>query len=333
LDDGAGGNGGGIRNDGDCLLEDCIIDGNEAGFGGYPDGNAGGFGGNGGNGGGIFNSGTLIVDECIIGENAAGLGASGGDSEGGPDGSGGNGGSGNGYGAVAGGSGGSGGGICTGGLTTLTSCTITLNVCGAGGNAGSGSILSLDGQVVSGPSGGSGGSGGGILNDADTNSVVIRNSLIVQNSVNVGGEPGTNYSYGLAPSPPVPPPITIQMAVGNPGSNGTGFDLAGNFTSQGCDLISTGDGSTGFTNGVMADQVGTDASPIDPQLGPLQMNGGFMPTHALLWGSPAIDQGKCFGVHTDQRGRHRPYIYSSIPRPHGGDGSDIGAFELDVRMN
>jgi hypothetical protein len=63
----------------------------------------------------------------------------------------------------------------------------------------------------------------------------------------------------------------------------------------------------------------------------IEGNGGFTPTHALFWGSPAIDQGKCFGVHRDQRGRFRPYIYSSISKPPGGDGSDIGAFELETR--
>ena len=104
--------------------------------------------------------------------------------------------------------------------------------------------------------------------------------------------------------------------------------MAGAFTSDGFNFISTGDGSTGFVNGVNADQVGTDASPLDPLLGPLQMNGGFTPTHALLWGSPAIDQGNCFGIHRDQRGNNRPHNFSGIPQPPGGDGSDIGAFEL-----
>jgi hypothetical protein len=58
------------------------------------------------------------------------------------------------------------------------------------------------------------------------------------------------------------------------------------------------------------------------------MNGGPTPTHALLSGSPAIDQGNSFGVHTDQRGHHRPYNYTAIPNAPGGDGSDIGAFEM-----
>jgi hypothetical protein len=93
-------------------------------------------------------------------------------------------------------------------------------------------------------------------------------------------------------------------------------------------LIGMGEGSTGFTNRRKADQIGSVMSPIDPLLGPLEMNGGFTPTHALLWGSPAIDQGKCFGIHEDQRGERRPYDYPSILNAPGGDGSDIGALEL-----
>ena len=58
----------------------------------------------------------------------------------------------------------------------------------------------------------------------------------------------------------------------------------------------------GSTNAVNADLVGSIANPIDPLLGPLQMNGGATFTHALLLGSPAIDQGNSFGEPTDQRG-------------------------------
>ena len=59
----------------------------------------------------------------------------------------------------------------------------------------------------------------------------------------------------------------------------------------------------------------------DPLLGPLQDNGGHTHTHALLAGSPAIDQAFLGGDITtptvDQRG---------IARPQGA-GNDIGAFE------
>ena len=71
-------------------------------------------------------------------------------------------------------------------------------------------------------------------------------------------------------------------------------------------------------------------SGVDPMLGDLADNGGPTMTHALLEGSPAIDQGNSFGATTtDQRGKPRPIDFdaSSIAP---GDGSDIGAFERQL---
>jgi hypothetical protein len=72
----------------------------------------------------------------------------------------------------------------------------------------------------------------------------------------------------------------------------------------------------------------TDQLNKEPLLGPLADNGGPTSTHALLPGSPAIDKGKNFGLTTDQRGEPRPFHFSSITNAPGGDGSDIGAFEV-----
>ena len=151
-----------------------------------------------------------------------------------------------------------------------------------------------------------------MLGAFDTN-IIVRNTLIADNMRSPGGQNGSNSG------------IPLQST----DNNGTGPDLAGDFTSQGFNLIGAADGSTGFTNGVNADQAGSIAAPIDPMLGPLQMNGGPTPTHQLLPGSPAINQGDSFGVHTDQRGDRRPFPYPNIPNAPGGDGSDIGAFELE----
>ena len=71
-------------------------------------------------------------------------------------------------------------------------------------------------------------------------------------------------------------------------------------------------------------------SPLtaDPLLGPLEPNGGPTPTMGLQPGSPAIDAGDSFGLSTDQRGDPRPVDFSGIPNAAGGDGADIGAFEV-----
>jgi hypothetical protein len=73
------------------------------------------------------------------------------------------------------------------------------------------------------------------------------------------------------------------------------------------------------------DQVGKD-----PQLGPLQANGGLTPTMLPAAASPAIDQGVGSGLATDQRGVVRPIDLPSIPNSSapGADGSDVGAVEF-----
>jgi len=297
-----GGSGGGIYNVGECSLNFCTINSNGCGDGGKGAGNTGG---NGGYGGGIFNFGEANLNTCTISENFCGNGGSGG--EGWFGGSGG-----------SGGNGGSGGGIYNSNSMELTSCTVALNQTGAGGNASDSESETTPSSIAS---GGNGGDGGGILNDVSSANVVIRNTLTALNASNIGGSGGINYVFSDG---------GIIETAGASGRNGVGLDVAGDFASRGFNLIGTGDWGTGFTNRVSADQVGSNANPINPLLGPLQMNGGFTPTHALLWGSPAIDQGNCFGIHQDQRDHHRPYNYPSIPNAIGGDGSDIGAFELDI---
>jgi hypothetical protein len=79
---------------------------------------------------------------------------------------------------------------------------------------------------------------------------------------------------------------------------------------------------------VNGDMTGTLAAPLDPKLGPLQNNGGPTWTRALLIGSPAIDQGTSDGLITDQRGRLRSVDNPAIANTTGGDGTDIGAFEV-----
>jgi hypothetical protein len=84
------------------------------------------------------------------------------------------------------------------------------------------------------------------------------------------------------------------------------------------------DGSCEF--GESSDLVGVVAG-LDPVL---RDNGGPTPTHALRPGSIAIDRGNSFGETIDQRGLPRPSDFAEISNKEGGDGSDIGAFELQV---
>jgi hypothetical protein len=75
----------------------------------------------------------------------------------------------------------------------------------------------------------------------------------------------------------------------------------------------------------------TDLANFTAGLDPvLRENGGPTPTHALLAGSIAIDRGNSFGGTSDQRGLPRPVDFPTRSNTEGGDGSDIGAFELQA---
>jgi hypothetical protein len=109
------------------------------------------------------------------------------------------------------------------------------------------------------------------------------------------------------------------------GWGGTIDNDVGTVTSAGYNL-SSDDGGGCLTNA-------TDIMNADPKLGPLQDNGGPTWTHALLPGSPAIDRGRrdaipALALTTDQRGLTRPVDSPGFANAAGGDGSDIGAFEL-----
>ncbi len=71
-----------------------------------------------------------------------------------------------------------------------------------------------------------------------------------------------------------------------------------------------------------------DTITLEPMLGPLQRNGGYTATHALLPGSPAIDHGNAnSGARYDQRlfgPSGLQYGYERVVGP----SADIGAFEF-----
>ena len=71
------------------------------------------------------------------------------------------------------------------------------------------------------------------------------------------------------------------------------------------------------------------AGHAHPHPRPAPPGTGFTWTHAPLPGSPAIDAGKNFsGSATDQRGAARTIDYSGVPNAPDGDGTDIGAVEV-----
>jgi hypothetical protein len=157
--------------------------------------------------------------------------------------------------------------------------------------------------------------GSGIYNAYST--VKLTNSTVSNNTVTNAGFGGGGFVS--TNNDPTHDLVHNTIIAGNSGSYGR--DVLGAFTSLGHNLIGDGSNSSGFTDGQNGDKVGTEASPIDPKLGPLQDNGGPTQTQALQQGSLAIDKAVAVeGITTDQRGVARPQ----------GEAPDIGAFELEV---
>ncbi len=100
-----------------------------------------------------------------------------------------------------------------------------------------------------------------------------------------------------------------------------GYNIIGKLTDDSGNLITIVTATTG-------DQFGVTSAQI--KLGVLGPNGGPTPTHELLPGSVAIDKGKSVGLATDQRLLKRPCDNPAIANAVGGDGADIGAFEVQA---
>jgi hypothetical protein len=105
----------------------------------------------------------------------------------------------------------------------------------------------------------------------------------------------------------------------NSGDNSSGPDLKGKFISGGHNLIGIAEGANAPGFNGPGDRTGTAASPLDPNLGPLQNNGGPTQTMLPLPGSPLLGAGDAsLAPTTDQRG---------LSRPTGGP-TDIGAVQV-----
>jgi hypothetical protein len=230
-----------------------------------------------------------------------------------------------------------GGAIANGnGTTNITNCTFSGNSAGQGGgiaNVGSG-LVTVTSSTLSGNMAHSGG-GGAITSLNGT--IRLSNCTIAGNILDnspSGGAGGISNSGG-----------TVNVKGTLVASNtATGFsvaqDVSGTFISQGFNLIGKNDGAAGsFPVGnpnVNNDVAGTVAAPIDPKLDSngLQDNGGPTQTIALLPGSPAIDRGTSAGfsgnLTTDQRGFARTFDDPNVANASGGDGTDIGAYEVET---
>lgn len=171
--------------------------------------------------------------------------------------------------------------------------------------------------------------GGGIFTGASsftlTNSTVVNNVADSDNNL-TGAGGGLFVNAGTAT---IVSTILAGNAVGT--TSPVANDATGTLAAAGANnLVGVDTGLTGITNGTNSNQIGTAASPIDPLIGPLQNNGGFVAgvpgntspilTHALLTGSPARDAGSNpASLTNDERGA--PFVRNFNVQ------TDIGAFE------
>ncbi|NEQ44613.1 MAG: CHAT domain-containing protein [Leptolyngbya sp. SIOISBB] len=270
------GSGGGIRNEGDLIINNSVLRNNEAELGG-------GISNEGGivtinnstihnnsaviNGGGIYNeSGTITVNNSTIHDNSAGFEGGGIDNE--------------------------------SGALTVNSSTIHSNSAGNVGGGidngiGVGTATIFNSTIANNTAVDA---GGGIFNDR---SMTISNSTIVANTADLAGGIG-NSTEGRVDGGVLK--ITSSLISGNSASEGIGANI-----SNGANLTSGGNNLFGASNdaGIFGfSLVASDIVPTVP-LGEiisttLADNGGPTPTLALVAGSPAIDAGS--GSGPDQRG-------------------------------
>ena len=173
-----------------------------------------------------------------------------------------------------------GGGIFSrvGSRTTITKSNLSGNSADIGGGIFNSSIANVN--VVSSTISGNSANGGGIFNDGRAD---VTSSTISGNTSRFGG--------GIYNTRSGTTNVIASTLTGNSGSS-----FGGGITSFGTANV-TGSIVAGNTAGANPNIRGSldinshNLIDVDPQLGPLEFNGGPTKTHALLPGSPAIDAG------------------------------------------
>lgn len=228
------------------------------------------------------------------------------------------------------------------GTLTINNSTISGNtVVNTGGGIyvrGSGSTLMLSNSTVSGNTGAAFGGGGIRVEAAAT--VTVNNSTISGNAAGNSGGGGISAVDTGTTATLNSTTLSNNSATNNGG--GVGVFVSGTLTlnntiiadsTSGGDCVGTGSTINANYSLIEANLTcvnGTNSNNLtgDPNLGPLQNNGGATFTHALLAGSIATDKGNS-ALTQDQRGSLRPV---NDPNASNGTGNlaDIGAFEVQA---
>ncbi len=201
---------------------------------------------------------------------------------------------------------------------TLKRVSLTGNTASSGGAVYNTGAMSADGITVSGNSATTG-LGGGLYQGA-AGAMSLLGTTITANTSSASGGGGLYGGGG---------PITIAgtLIAGNSGTSGQP-DAVATLISNGYNLI----GSTaGNSFAVGSPSLAGNVVNIAPKLSPLADNGGTARSHAPLYDSPILDAaGAIAGSALDGRGYARPIDFDNVANASGGDGRDIGAYELQV---
>jgi CSLREA domain-containing protein len=210
-----------------------------------------------------------------------------------------------------------GGGIHSTATASVERCTLNGNTATSGGGISNEGTLTLRNSTLSGNTATT--SGGGLSNGGTSK---VQSSTFYGNSSASGG--GIANASNTAA-------LFVRSTIFQRGINGTSIvNPSGTVVSDGYNLsddAAGGDPSTG--PGGFLDELG-DIRNTNPNLGPLQNNGGLTLTHALVFPSAAIDHGDDrildapVGLTTDQRG-------PGFPR-RIGPRVDIGAVESGLNL-
>jgi hypothetical protein len=182
--------------------------------------------------------------------------------------------------------------------------------------------------------------GGGADLGSNAGTFSLLDATLIANRASATGAGGIASGGGLSAGGPPKAPFLLQNdtldanAVEGLGAQSGGGNLASGATDVENTIVADGRGPAGFENcsgGATSlghnidslDECGFSASGdqvnTDPQLGPLQANGGPLATQAPAVAGPAVDAGSNSGCPVvDARGVARPQ----------GSACDIGAYEL-----
>jgi len=216
-----------------------------------------------------------------------------------------------------------GGGIFNLGHMMVEGSTVSGNQAPEGGGFKNMSNLSITNCTITENT--AAGSGGGIYNSESGSALTITNSTISGNTIATIRGSAIYLAEGILE-------INYSTITNNSGGSTSGaiFTIPATVTISNSIIAENPAGDCSFPTGVTINDANIDSDGSclgftitdNPQLGPLDNNGGPTFTHALQPGSPAYDTALGACPATDQRGVTRPYDTAC----------DIGAYEFSLPL-